>query len=82
MSTPELLTREELAAVLKVAPRTVMRWEAAGEIPVKVNTGRIRRYVLADVLAAIESPAPKPLREVKLVSDILAEFPSRRGKRG
>lgn len=54
---PELLTTEEVAAVLRCNPRTVARMLAAGEIPAVVNRPALKRFRLADVLEALKSSA-------------------------
>jgi predicted site-specific integrase-resolvase len=77
---PELITRAELAEALRVNPRTVQRWEMEGAIPVKIDRGPVKRYVLADVLAALEVPEPvKPAARV-LPSDLMAAH--RAGRKG
>jgi excisionase family DNA binding protein len=81
VKVPELLTTGELAEVLRVNPRTVERWKVAGEIPAKVNRGRIVRYVLADVLAALEVPDPVKPEKVVLPSELLAAHRAGKGGR-
>lgn len=53
----KLATTEEVAAVLQLHPRTVLRMLAAGEIPAAINRVNLKRFRLADVLAALEKPA-------------------------
>lgn len=81
MKVPELLTTLEVADVLRVSSRTVERWTSAGEIPAKVNRGRIVRYVLADVLAALEVPDPVKPEKVVLPSELLAAHRAGKGGR-
>jgi excisionase family DNA binding protein len=46
---PDLLTVDEVAAVLRVHPRSVQRWARAGRF-VSVRAGRTYRFPRADVL--------------------------------
>ena len=48
-------TQKEIAEVLNLCAETVSRWTTAGIIPCH-RVGRIVRYDLAAVLAAIEKP--------------------------
>lgn len=50
----ELLTTAELAAELKVSPRTLQRWRAEGSGPPMVRVGRGVRYRRRDVNAWLE----------------------------
>ncbi len=79
---PELITRAELADALRVNPRTVQRWEMEGAIPVKIDRGPVKRYVLADVLAALETPEPVKAgpRPGTLPSELMAAH--RAGRKG
>lgn len=54
-----LLTRNELAAELKVSTKTVARMTDDGSIPY-IRAGRQYRYDLEAVRAAL-TPAPKPV---------------------
>lgn len=48
-----LLTPEEVAAILRVTPRTVRRYGAAGTLERVAIGGRIRRYTASSVEALI-----------------------------
>jgi excisionase family DNA binding protein len=50
----QVLTADELAKILRISPWTVRRWEAQGRIPRYNVGGRVLRFNLPDVLAAIE----------------------------
>ena len=54
----DLLSQTELAVAISVHPMTICRWTTAGIIPCH-RVGRIVRYNLAAVLAAIEKAAKK-----------------------
>lgn len=56
MPAERLATTEEVAAVLNVAPRTVLRMAAAGEIPLAIDRVNLKRYDLNEVLAALKAP--------------------------
>lgn len=57
----ELLTPSEVAAYLKVDPKTVTRWAQRGWLPDAVRTlGGHRRYRRGDVLAAIAAASQRP----------------------
>ena len=85
ITVPFLMTRQELAAALRVDPRTIERWEAKGAVPVKIARGPFRRYVLEDVLAALEGPPPESERKTGgprvTVSDLVEQMRADR-KRG
>jgi excisionase family DNA binding protein len=51
----KLLTKEELAEMVGVPPRTTDAWAYSGTGPKYVKVGRHRRYVEADVLAWLAS---------------------------
>jgi excisionase family DNA binding protein len=53
----EFLTEAELAALLKVTPRTVKRWRAEGTGPSWIRVGRGIRYRRRDVDAWLERQA-------------------------
>jgi len=55
----ELLTANELAARLRVRPRTVQLWARRGRIPVVRFSPKVIRYDLATVLSALESRSPR-----------------------
>lgn len=52
--TGALLTPTDVAKKLATTPQTVLRWEKSGRIPARVKAGRIVRFVMADVLAALD----------------------------
>lgn len=45
----DILTRKEAAAILKVSPRTIKNWDAAGLIPREQLPGRMVRYTYDNV---------------------------------
>jgi excisionase family DNA binding protein len=47
----EFLTPDELAAELKISPRTLDRWVALGEAPAMTRIGRKRLYRRSSVRA-------------------------------
>jgi excisionase family DNA binding protein len=51
----DYLSREELAAELKVSWRTIARWEALGEAPPRTQFGRQIRYKRASVMAWLQA---------------------------
>ena len=53
----KLATTEEVAAVLQIHPRTVLRLLAAGEIPAAIDRVNLKRFRLADVIGALAKPA-------------------------
>lgn len=60
----DLLTPIELCAALKISRRTYSRLMADGRIPFK-TIGTLKRFVYADVLAALPSgPKAPPARAV------------------
>lgn len=52
--TQVLLTEREVADALRVSPRTVRRWAAAGTLPA-IEVGGVRRY-RADFIRALLEP--------------------------
>lgn len=53
---PELMTREEVAALLRVHETTLSRWAAEGKGPPCIYVAsRVPRYRRADVLAYVET---------------------------
>ena len=54
MDTP-LATRDEVAAYLAIAPRTLDNWAALGEGPAFVKIGGARRYDWADIREWVEA---------------------------
>jgi excisionase family DNA binding protein len=60
--TDQLLTNREVAAWMRVTPRTVERWRERGQVAfTRTPTGRIR-YRRADILAALEATPARPAR--------------------
>jgi Helix-turn-helix domain len=53
---PDGLSRAEVAALFRVAPRTVTRWRAAGRLTPVPAGGGAERYRAADVRALLEEP--------------------------
>ena len=49
----ELVTEEELSSLLKICKRQLYNWRARGVIPY-FKLGRVVRYRVGDVLAALE----------------------------
>jgi excisionase family DNA binding protein len=48
-----LLTPAEVAALFRVSPKTVARWESAGKLRAVKTLGGHRRFHAADVRAAL-----------------------------
>jgi excisionase family DNA binding protein len=44
-----LLTKEDVAALLKVQPRTINEWQRQGRFPAPVRLGRLRRWRRSDL---------------------------------
>ncbi|HHJ39136.1 MAG: excisionase [Methylothermaceae bacteria B42] len=56
METKKLLSPEEAAAILNVAPGTLMVWRCTGRYNLPyVKVGRLVRYRMEDIEAFIES---------------------------
>ncbi len=53
-----ILTKEELAVILGLSPITVSRWGRSGKIPCLKLSGRVVRYDLKAVEAAIKGGTP------------------------
>lgn len=53
-----LMTPGEVAAVLRVDPKTVTRWAAAGRIASIRTPGGHRRFYATDIRAITEGEAP------------------------
>jgi predicted site-specific integrase-resolvase len=60
---PDLLTPAEVAALWRVDPKTVTRWENQGKLQSIRTPGGTRRYFLAEVNALL---AGKPLASDQL----------------
>lgn len=50
-----LLDKEELAAELKVSPRTIEKWAELGKGPRRLRVGKYVRYRAADVKTWLDS---------------------------
>jgi len=57
-------TQREIAGALGLCPETISRWTTAGIIPCH-RVGRVIRYDLTAVLAAIEKAASKKKEDVR-----------------
>jgi len=58
MADDDLLTSSEVAALFRVAPKTVGRWVSAGVLPAMRTPGGRYRFRVADIRAAMRrSPA-------------------------
>lgn len=76
---PELMTAPEVAAALKVCLKTVQRWTNSGEIPVRIDRPGCRRYVLEEVLHALEVRSGGPAKTVgQLQEELAAERKAKR----
>lgn len=64
----DLATTEELAAVLKVDPHTVLNWAKAGIIPEAFRVGRTVRFSLDAVKASLDLNNAGEGRYVEMVS--------------
>lgn len=51
---PLLVTAEEIAALLKVSPKSIYRWASEGRLP-SFREGRLVRFLESDVEAFIKS---------------------------
>lgn len=54
LTNEELLTRDQVADLLKVSRRTLERWEADGTLPAR-RIGRLVRYSKADIDAFVSA---------------------------
>jgi excisionase family DNA binding protein len=67
----EILTAQEVAAMLRVTPRTVHNWAASGVLPA-FRAGRLWRFNAEDIRKLIETPKgrkttrPDPGLEAKI----------------
>lgn len=52
--TPLVLTRQQVGEVLRLSPRTIRRYELAGQWPLKRLPGRRVRYAAAAVEAYLK----------------------------
>jgi excisionase family DNA binding protein len=57
VKTPELLTVDEAADYLRIAPGTLYNWRHAGRGPKATNVGRSLRYRRTDLEAWLDSLA-------------------------
>jgi excisionase family DNA binding protein len=56
-----LMTRDEVAELLRLRPSTVSEFARRGELP-SVKLGRHRRYVREDVIAFVNAQRATPAR--------------------
>jgi excisionase family DNA binding protein len=56
----EYMTPAEVARLLHVSPKTVVRWTNAGHIPAIVTLGGHRRFQRADIEALAAKMASQP----------------------
>ena len=54
----KLLTATQLAELLGMNPRVVLRWHQMGRIPAKIHNGRFIRFVYEDVIEALHATLP------------------------
>jgi excisionase family DNA binding protein len=66
-NSDDLQTTEELAAYLKVDPKTVYNWARDGIIPEAMRIGRVVRFSLEDVKASLDLNRVGEGRYVELV---------------
>jgi excisionase family DNA binding protein len=59
LAEPRLLTPGEVAALFRVDPKTVAKWERDGKLPARKTAGGHRRYRQADVDALLAGPPEK-----------------------
>jgi len=64
----DIVTAEELAAILKVDPHTVLNWAKAGIIPEAMRVGRTVRFSLEAVTASLDINNAGEGRYVETVS--------------
>ena len=64
----DIVTAEELAAVLKVDPHTVLNWAKAGIIPEALRVGRTVRFSLDAVNASLDVNNAGEGRYVEMIS--------------
>lgn len=58
VTTPQLITAEELAKLMQVSERTLWRLLSGGKLPKPVRIGRSTRWRLAEVNDWIERGCP------------------------
>lgn len=59
VTTPQLITAEELAKLMQVSERTLWRLLSGGKLPKPVRIGRSTRWRLAEVNDWIERGCPQ-----------------------
>lgn len=59
----ELMTPAEVAQAFRVDPKTVVRWAKAGKLTALRTLGGHRRYKRLEILALLNSDAPRLLTE-------------------
>lgn len=55
---PPVLSKTDLARLLKRSRRTIDRWDRAGKLPVSSVVGRQQLWIFSDVMAWLSSGAP------------------------
>ena len=60
VNVPEVMTPAEVAALFNVNAKTVSRWERAGKLTSFRTLGGHRRFLTADVTAAMAKVNEKP----------------------
>lgn len=56
----QLLKAEDLAAILNVSSRTILKWYHVGIIPARIHVGKTIRFELEPVMAALEKVSEGP----------------------
>lgn len=78
----ELLTTEEVAARLKVSPKTLSKWRTRGTGPPYFKVGRCVRYQWEAVqawLAPVRTEASRAMQEARTRWQRLSQWPPDRG---
>ena len=56
----QLLKAEDLAVMINVSTHTILNWYHAGIIPARVHVGKVMRFELEPVMAALEEARKVP----------------------
>jgi predicted site-specific integrase-resolvase len=56
----QLLKPQDLAAIINVSVPTIMNWYYDGMIPARIHVGRVIRFELEPVMAALENVSEVP----------------------
>lgn len=67
----DLHTAEEVAAFLKVDPKTVFNWEKSGIIPNAFRVGKTARFSLESVKASLDMKCPDLGKSKRSIEDIV-----------